>query len=103
MNKLTPIAVTGHFGKVKPCYELLIPLFYSVKEGINWVNGEPVSKKQLETAIAQCRGQRLPNDILPSLAPGDVVSLSDGYFWINGSWEVQELPKACSLQVTSTP
>lgn len=56
-----------------------------------------MSKEQLETAIDQCRGQRLPNDVLPSLAPGDVVILNDGYFWISGSWEVIELPLACSL------
>lgn len=97
MNKSNPIPVTGHSGKVKPRFELLIRLFYDPRKGINWIDGEPVSKEQLEAAIDQCRGQRLPNDVLPSLAPGDVVALSDGYFWINGNWEVIELPLACSL------
>lgn len=43
---------------------------------------------QLEEAIEKSALQKLPNDLLPSLSPGDVIELADGQFWINADWEL---------------
>ncbi len=66
-----------------------IPLYWRHDMGINWMEGEPVTLSQLESAIAASSGERLPNDLLPSLAPGDVIWLLEGHFWINPDWRIK--------------
>jgi hypothetical protein len=68
-----------------------IPLYWRHDLGINWMRGELVTIAQLEDASAKSSGQRLPNDLLPSLAPGDVVLLKEGRFWIEPEWKIKPL------------
>ena len=75
----------------EPILEMPISLYWQHDLGINWWSGEPVTIAQLEDAIEKSSGQRLPNDLLPSLAPGDVVLLKEGRFWIDPEWKIKPL------------
>ena len=87
--KKSPIPVCGVSKYVKPAQHMVIPLWWDAIEGINWdTKGVKCTKLQLEEAIEKSSGQQLPNDFLPSLAPGDVVELVEGRFWINANWEL---------------
>lgn len=87
-----PIPVCGVApSTVRPSLEILIPLYWEANLGINWQFGEPVTKAQLELAIIRSSNQQLPNELLPSLCPGDVVLLQEGKFWITADWEVEPL------------
>jgi hypothetical protein len=97
MTNLTPIPQFGIPAVVRPNIGMPITLYLHLQDGINWNGrGEPATKAQLEKAIDQCRGQHIPNDLLPALDPGDVVVLADGVFWIDRDWNVQ----ACDLAET---
>lgn len=86
MNR--PIPVFGVPSCVKPRRHMYIDLYWNTQDGINWDRGEKVSKAQLEVAIKQSAGRRLPNDMLPALDPGDVVVLKEGIFWITRDWQI---------------
>ena len=68
---------------------MVILLWWDASVGVNWqVKGVKCTKSQLEEAIKKSALQQLPNDLLPSLAPGDVIELVEGLFWINADWEL---------------
>lgn len=90
MNR--PIPVCGVPATVRPATEIPIRLCWDARrEGIIWGGGEPVSKAEVETAINLSRGHYLPNGILLSLRPDDVLVLSDGIFWIGRDWLLQRI------------
>ena len=90
-RRILPIPVCGVPSNVSPCIEMPIELYWNNRDGINWERGEPATKASLEQAIDECRGRHLPNELLPSLSPGDVVVLHDGIFWIDRNWILQDL------------
>lgn len=92
----SPIAISGVSKYVKPAKHMAVQLWWDATEGINWQLGVKCTLLQLEEAIEKSALQRLPSDLLPSLAPGDVVELADGLFWINANWEI------CSMDITAT-
>lgn len=91
MTKLTPIPVFGVPLKVIPDLTEPIYLYWHDLEGLNWDKGRPAKREELELAIERSRGQRLPNNFLPALDPGDVVILEDGIFWIDSEWKLQSV------------
>lgn len=87
-----PIPVCGVApSTVRPSPEILIRLYWETNLGINWEKGDPVTKAQLELAIIRSSNEQLPNGLLPSLCPGDVILLQDGKFWITADWELAAL------------
>lgn len=88
---ILPIPVFGVPSRVEPRLNMLIDLYWNNRDGINWERGEPATKVALEQAIDECRGRRLPNELLPALDPGDVLVLAEGVFWIDKNWGLQEL------------
>lgn len=92
VRKHKPIPASGVApSTVRPITEILIRLYWEPNLGINWKFGDPVTKAQLELAIIRSSNQQLPNGLLPSLCPGDVILLQDGKFWITADWEVEPL------------
>lgn len=87
--KKVPIPVFGETKYVRPARHMTIPLWWDAIEGINWrAVGVKCTKIQLQEAIQKSAGQQLPNGLLPALAPGDVIELVEGLFWINANWEI---------------
>jgi len=64
-------------------------LFWRHGLGINWTIGEPATLAQLKSAIEKSSGERLPNDLLPSLFPGGVIWLKEGQFWLDCDWRIK--------------
>ncbi len=84
-----PVPVFGVSKYIQPARHMVIPLWWDAAEGVNWqATGVKCTRIQLQEAIEKSAGQRLPNDLLPALSPGDVVSLAEGLFWINADWEL---------------
>lgn len=88
-QKKQPLPVFGVSQKVHPVPQIKIQLWWHASEGVNWNGiGEVCTLKQIEDAISQSAGQRLPNGLLPALDPGDVLILAEGEFWINRDWKI---------------
>lgn len=92
MMNTTPRSRMGIPEIVRPKVQMPIPLYLDLKDGINWnERGNPATKADLEAAIDRSRGYWIPNEFLPSLAPGDVVILIEGQFWIDRGWNLISL------------
>ena len=94
-SRLHPIPICGISGIIRPCPEIKLPLFWHALEGIYWGdsgNGSICTLSRLQDAIAKSAGEYLPNGIMCSLNPGEVVILAEGEFWITREWELQPLP-----------
>ena len=53
--------------------------------------GLSLSLPSLQEAIAKSAGEYLPNGIMPSLTPGEVVILAEGEYWITRDWKLELL------------
>ena len=89
-NTKHPIPICGISGTIRPRPEIKLPLYWHALEGINWAGiGEVCTLARLQNAIARSADQYLPNGIMCSLNPGEVVILAEGEFWITRDWEVE--------------
>lgn len=88
-----PIPIDTVLTVVIPTTRKPIRLCWDTSIGINWDGvGMPATRQQLQDAITRCSGHQLPvANILPPLAPGDVVALADGVYWIDRRWQVMVL------------
>lgn len=92
MNKKVkhPIPICGISGTIRPRPEIKLPLSWHALEGINWSRkGETCTLARLQDAIQRSAGEYLPNGIMCSLNPGEVVILAEGEYWITREWEVK--------------
>ena len=92
-NSQHPIPICGISGVIRPRPEIKLHLFWHALDGIYWgSSGEEVcTLARLQDAIARSAGEYLPNGIMCSLNPGEVIILAEGEFWITREWEIEQL------------
>ena len=91
-NSQHPIPICGISGIIHPRPEIKLHLFWHALEGIYWGNpssGEICTLARLQDAIARSAGEYLPNGVMCSLSPGEVVILAEGEYWITRELEIE--------------